>query len=330
MMLAAHQNVQVRRLGLDLIIEFVEVRFPVAAHDHLGWGHLPGARARHLQSPHPPATLLVGHGLLVAGHGVARPRARPQLRPSRSQRNAIQPEGLETVQKQPPGIVLANHPQALGLLQRIVTQARRILRQQRHGFGRHAAGRLLLGRRHDGFPDAGFPTTHKPACSRCWWQSCGSSSGRAVPSGCAASVQSGGSNAYPPIGRPPFPAPPSRWPAGAQTPNWGPAVPLAALAGGGAPGGPVHRPTRLWATGTAAAAARPPPDPRWCPAAANWRPPATFPDGGLDPHRFPPTPARRRSAPASPASLGVRPARNTGTPDWAPANRGESKNATTR
>src|ERR1039458_5678981 len=64
MMLAAHQNVQVRRLGLDLIIEFVEVRFPVAAHDHLGLGHLPGALACHLQGPHPPTPPPPRPGLL--------------------------------------------------------------------------------------------------------------------------------------------------------------------------------------------------------------------------------------------------------------------------
>jgi hypothetical protein len=65
-MLAAHQQVDVLGRRLDLVVEFVEVRFAVPADHHLRWGQLSRPLTGDLQRPDPPSALLLIERLLIA------------------------------------------------------------------------------------------------------------------------------------------------------------------------------------------------------------------------------------------------------------------------
>ena len=109
-MLTAHQQVDVPGRRLDLVVEFVDVRFAVAADHHLRLGHLPRPLTGDLQRPDPPSALLLIERLLIAVGLIRVRRSRPDLRPSRSQGNAIQAEGLQAMQEEPAAVALAQDP----------------------------------------------------------------------------------------------------------------------------------------------------------------------------------------------------------------------------
>src|ERR1019366_6975456 len=116
-MLAAHQQVDVPGRRLDLVVEFINIRFAVSADHHLRLGHLPRPLTGDLQRPDPPSALLLIERSLIAPGRITLRWSRPDLRPSRSQGNVIQAKGLQAMQEQPVAVALAKGPQTRGLEQ---------------------------------------------------------------------------------------------------------------------------------------------------------------------------------------------------------------------
>src|SRR5664279_4926606 len=98
----------------------LDIRFAVPADHHLGLGHLPRPLTGDLQRPEPPSALLLIDRLLIAVGLIPLGRSRPDLRPSRSQGNAIQAKGLQAMQEEPAAMALANRPQTGGLEQGVI------------------------------------------------------------------------------------------------------------------------------------------------------------------------------------------------------------------